>query len=756
MGVYTIPMKNYSPWLENPADAKRYEALSGEQKADAVVIGGGIAGVMTAWNLAKSGQHVILLEKNHMATGDTGASTGFLTKVPDASIIELTELYGKDFVRKIFSATSGAQQDIFRLIEELSIECDFMRCSAYSSAYEKNDAALKGEFESLSAAGVDVSFVDSPNGGGFPFAQATQFKNEGKCNIRKFLFGLLEKAVPGSITVFEESEAVDVEITNIVKVKTAAGSVTAEKLFLAVGRPMNLFPELAELSDFYITYVLAAEYDAVHLADDIFWDTLNPYFYYRKINPQTIILGGADIKAEKTHTQNPYEKLETFLHAHFPGAKIISNRWSGSIFHSSDGLPYIFAHPDYAHKVFASTAFGGNGLVFGALAGKLLADLSLGVKNEAAALFSPERTGAKITKTLQKTTSAAHSTKQFLAFAKIVEFEKRPFICKEIGGTKISVFKIDGQFFAINNTCTHAGGALSEGSLDGKIITCPLHGAQFDVETGTVVSPPALRPAQTYKTRVQGDVVEVEFAASVTAQKTDTIAVKNSSILRGHGRSLFSFAALAFAFWGIEFAAQFYKFSKGGLGSSFVRSFSFTGATLIGTALLSSIIFKFRPRLAQYWRIRRYLGVSGFVFIFFHILSVYHFIYGYDIRATYYSFNPLVNPIIFGSIAFPILLVMALTSTDWAVNKLTPKVWKFIHRFVYIAEASAIFHFLQMNTEARRTPPGYLLLLIMALTVAGQLYWFLKISWQRRFKSIATVYGLFIIIATVILAYYIF
>ena len=61
----------------------------------------------------------------------------------------------------------------------------------------------------------------------------------------------------------------------------------------------------------------------------------------------------------------------------------------------------------------------------------------------------------------------------------------------EANGQEIAVFNIDGAFHAIDNTCSHVGGPLSEGELDGCEVTCPWHGAVFDVTTGQVLGPPA-------------------------------------------------------------------------------------------------------------------------------------------------------------------------------------------------------------------------------------------------------------------------
>ena len=80
----------------------------------------------------------------------------------------------------------------------------------------------------------------------------------------------------------------------------------------------------------------------------------------------------------------------------------------------------------------------------------------------------------------------------------------------EVSGKEIALFNVDGSFYAIDNACTHVGGPLSEGELDGPQVTCPWHRSIFNVTTGEVVGPPAGRGVTRYDTRVEGNDVEVE------------------------------------------------------------------------------------------------------------------------------------------------------------------------------------------------------------------------------------------------------
>ena len=84
-------------------------------------------------------------------------------------------------------------------------------------------------------------------------------------------------------------------------------------------------------------------------------------------------------------------------------------------------------------------------------------------------------------------------------------------IAVEVGANKIALFNVAGTFYAIGDTCTHRGGSLSEGSLDGSTVTCPWHGANFDVCSGKNLTPPAPGEVPSYSVRVEGDDIEVEI-----------------------------------------------------------------------------------------------------------------------------------------------------------------------------------------------------------------------------------------------------
>jgi len=79
-----------------------------------------------------------------------------------------------------------------------------------------------------------------------------------------------------------------------------------------------------------------------------------------------------------------------------------------------------------------------------------------------------------------------------------------------IGNTNILIANIDGRYYATGGKCTHMGGNLSKGILTGKIVTCPLHGTQFDVTTGKVIGGPAKKDLPVYPVKKEGNTIKVD------------------------------------------------------------------------------------------------------------------------------------------------------------------------------------------------------------------------------------------------------
>ncbi|MEK6902061.1 MAG: Rieske 2Fe-2S domain-containing protein [archaeon] len=80
-----------------------------------------------------------------------------------------------------------------------------------------------------------------------------------------------------------------------------------------------------------------------------------------------------------------------------------------------------------------------------------------------------------------------------------------------VNNTPIGVFHVNEKWFAIYDKCSHRGGMLHEGERDGTVVSCPIHGAQFDITTGQNLSPPAPSPVKAYKIWVEGNDLILEI-----------------------------------------------------------------------------------------------------------------------------------------------------------------------------------------------------------------------------------------------------
>lgn len=93
--------------------------------------------------------------------------------------------------------------------------------------------------------------------------------------------------------------------------------------------------------------------------------------------------------------------------------------------------------------------------------------------------------------------------------APYVEFPPGAVRSVNVEGTQVAVFNLDGTCYAIEDTCTHDGGVLTGGAVEGDEVVCPRHGARFCIRTGKVLGPPAYEDVAVFAVRVEGGIVQV-------------------------------------------------------------------------------------------------------------------------------------------------------------------------------------------------------------------------------------------------------
>jgi 3-phenylpropionate/trans-cinnamate dioxygenase ferredoxin subunit len=101
---------------------------------------------------------------------------------------------------------------------------------------------------------------------------------------------------------------------------------------------------------------------------------------------------------------------------------------------------------------------------------------------------------------------------RFVTVAKVGEIPPGGVKVVRLDDQEIAVFNLAGAYYAVDDVCTHDGGPLAEGLIDGDAIECPRHGARFDIRTGRVLAMPATVPVPTYAVRVEGEEIQVGWS----------------------------------------------------------------------------------------------------------------------------------------------------------------------------------------------------------------------------------------------------
>lgn len=94
--------------------------------------------------------------------------------------------------------------------------------------------------------------------------------------------------------------------------------------------------------------------------------------------------------------------------------------------------------------------------------------------------------------------------------AKTEDVQVSQMMAVEVNDEKICLANVNGKYYAIGNVCTHMGGPLAEGKLEEYIVQCPWHGSRFDIRSGKVVRPPAMKPEPTYEVKVESNDVLIK------------------------------------------------------------------------------------------------------------------------------------------------------------------------------------------------------------------------------------------------------
>ena len=327
---------------------------------DVAVVGGGIAGLCTAYELMRRGKSVALVEADRIAASVTGYTTAKITSLHTTIYAELVDSFGEDRARLYGESQQAGLERIATLVDTLGIDCDFERQPAFTYVREQAEVeTIKQEAETAARLGLPASFVtecELP----FPIAGAVRFDDQAQFHPRSYLLALTEQLVAAGGQVFEQSRMTDLEEGEPCTVVCETGQVVADDVVIATHYPVLdrglMFARLEPHRDVVVAGLLPEGNDLTGM-----YISTESATHSVRVAPhpdgRLLIVGGEPWKTGKDEdVQARYDKLAAWTTETF-GVKEIRYRWSTQDNKSVDGVPFIGRfHPGTDHVYVAAAA----------------------------------------------------------------------------------------------------------------------------------------------------------------------------------------------------------------------------------------------------------------------------------------------------------------------------------------------------------------------------------------------------------------
>lgn len=473
--------EHISIW-QRSAEIPRRAALTGDLEADALIIGGGMAGILTAYQLKKRGVRCAVIEAARVGDGQTGQTTAKITAQHDLIYAALSKRFGTKRAAHYAQANTLAIAEYARIIENERIECGFRRAPAY--LYAASDAApLRREAEAAAALGLDAHFTaetELP----FPVAGAVRFDAQAAFNPLKFL-----SALCGGLEIYENTRALTVDGNMVC---TSHGRIRARHIVFAthfpfVNMPGWYFMRLHQER----SYVLALE--SRWLPEGLYLGVEPDGLSFREAEGLLLLGGGAHRTGENS-AGGKYAALGKRAAKILPGSREAAH-WSAQDCATPDGAPYIGRFSPSTPEWYVATGFGKWGMTSSMAAAMLISGLICGEAPEWADAFAPERfalsksAAALAANTMQAAKGLARS---LLAIPQstLDALPRGHGGIVEADGKKAGVYKDqEGRCHIVGHRCPHLGCQL-EWNPDELSWDCPCHGSRFSYD-GSLIDNPA-------------------------------------------------------------------------------------------------------------------------------------------------------------------------------------------------------------------------------------------------------------------------
>lgn len=428
-------MKNTSIWSES-ATPKRFEKLDGDTKTDVLIIGGGIAGIMTAHKLKEQRIDYLLVEKDKICGGTTHNTTAKITAQHGFIYQKLIKSFGSELAKLYYDAGITAIEKYKMLATDY--ECDFETKNNY--VYTLDSTALEKEANALQRLDIPFKQVDRLE---IPVKAygAICFENQAQFNPLKLLYSLAK-----GLNIRENTFVTSIE-GNVAHTSDGM-EIRAKRIILTTHFPYVSRHGLYPLRLYqHRSYVLALE-NAQPL-NGMYVDNSETGLSFRSYGKK-LLLGGGGHRTGKSG--GGWAELVSFAKSNYPNA-VEAARWATQDCMSLDSAPYIGAFSTARPDVLVATGFNKWGMTTAVTASEVLCDILLGKKSPYERLFNPSRSIL----TPQLLTNAYEATTNLINLK-----PKR---------------------------CTHLGCALKWNDAE-QSWDCPCHGSRYD-DNGTVINNPA-------------------------------------------------------------------------------------------------------------------------------------------------------------------------------------------------------------------------------------------------------------------------
>ncbi len=500
MSYARIPGQTLSSWPQAKTLLETSE-LAHDLTTDVCIVGAGLAGLTTAYLLAREGRAVVVLDKGPVGGGNTGRTTAQLSNAFDDRYSELVRIHGEQKARLAAHSHTAAIAMIESISREEGIDCNFERVSGYLFAPPgSSQRILDEELEAAHQVGLtQVERVARAPLAEFDTLPCLHFPDQGQFDPLAYLNGLVVAIQKRGGHIYTGTPVEDIEDGQPARVRTRSGAtVTAGAVVVATNSPINDRVALHTKQAPYLSYVVAARVPRGSVAKALYWDTEDPYHYVRvqtleDNSSELLLVGGEDHKTGQADDDDArYGRLEVWARERFPSMGEVVYRWSGQVYETLDGLAYIGRNPG-DEAVYVVTGDSGMGMTHSTVAGMLIRDLIVGKENAWALIYDPGRKPAK---------AAGEFAKENLNVAAqytdlVTPGESTPDNIDPgagavvgFGPTKHAVYRDDsGTLHTHSAICPHLGCVVAWNSGE-KTWDCPCHGSRFDAY-GQVLNGPA-------------------------------------------------------------------------------------------------------------------------------------------------------------------------------------------------------------------------------------------------------------------------